>query len=92
MRSDVSHRRVRVSELEPTGLDMDGSRCVCYLGDVVRLHVVVPFAKDSAMNFWIMVFGCTLFGIDMGFWAGFGLFLVAIALESELSTNIARRK
>ena len=44
------------------------------------------------MNFWITVFGCMLFGIDMGFWAGFGLFLVVLGLESELSTNIARRK
>ena len=44
------------------------------------------------MNFWIMVFGCTLFGVELGFWAGFGLFLVALALESEISTNIAKHK
>lgn len=37
------------------------------------------------MNFWIMVFGCVLFSIDMGFWAGFGLFLVVLALESEIN-------
>lgn len=85
MRSDVSHRRVRVSKLEPTGLDMDGSRCVRRLVCVVRLHAVDSCSKERAMNFWITVFGCMLFGIDMGFWAGFGLFLVVLGLESEIN-------
>lgn len=64
---------------------MDGSRDVRHLGYDVRLHAVDSCPKEREMNFWIMVFGCVLFSIDMGFWAGFGLFLVVLALESEIN-------
>jgi hypothetical protein len=55
------------------------------VGLCVRLHAVDSLAQERDMNFWLMTIGCVFFGIDMGFLAGLGLWLVVLALESEIN-------
>lgn len=37
------------------------------------------------MSFWLMVLGCTLIGVELGTTVAIGVFLVAVAIEDQIS-------